>query len=126
SMYEICVQQMRDAIVAAQTGPAPKRRGNADPAWYRQDVWPAAGDDAWIAISLRDESEWEVLRLIVGSDDIGAWTSAQDAHELAASLQRAGIAAGALQDIEDVLERDEGLRARGALVTLEHAVLGAF
>lgn len=132
SMYEICVQQMRDAIVAAQTGPAPTRMGNADPAWprqdrwFRQDVWPTAGDDAWIAISLRDESEWEVLRLIAGSDDIGAWTATQDAHELAAALQRAGIAAGALQDIEEVLERDAGLRARNALVTLEHAMLGPF
>ena len=31
SMYEICVQQMRAAIEAAQHGEAPQRRGNADP-----------------------------------------------------------------------------------------------
>ena len=30
SMYEICVQQMSDAIVEAQVGPAPQRAGNAD------------------------------------------------------------------------------------------------
>ncbi|HEY0960875.1 MAG TPA: CoA transferase [Pseudomonadales bacterium] len=132
SMYEICVQQMMDAIVAAQEGPAPKRMGNADPAWgrqdawHRQDVWPAAGNDAWIAISLRDAAQWQLLTVLAGSDDIAAWTATQDAHELAAALQTAGIAAAALQDIEDVLERDEGIRARGALVTLEHAVLGPF
>jgi crotonobetainyl-CoA:carnitine CoA-transferase CaiB-like acyl-CoA transferase len=126
SMYEICVQQMADAINAAQTGPAPQRQGNADAAWFHQDVWPTAGIDAWIAISIRDAEQWELLRALAGSDDIAAWTSPQDAHALAALLQEHGIAAGALQDIEDVLEPDAGLRARGALVTLEHAVLGSF
>jgi crotonobetainyl-CoA:carnitine CoA-transferase CaiB-like acyl-CoA transferase len=126
SMYEICVQQMADAINAAQTGPAPKRQGNADPAWYHQDVWPTSGTDAWIAISVRDATQWDQLRALAGGDNIAAWTSAQDAHTLAATLQQQGIAAGALQDIEDVLERDAGLRARGALVALEHAVLGTF
>jgi crotonobetainyl-CoA:carnitine CoA-transferase CaiB-like acyl-CoA transferase len=126
SMYEICVQQMLDAIVAAQHGPAPQRQGNADPRWFRQDVWPAAGTDRWIAISLRDAAQWQTLQSFAGGDDIGAWTATQDEHALTAQLQSLGIAAGAVQDIEDALERDAGLRARGALVMLEHPLLGAF
>ncbi len=43
-----------------------------------------------------------------------------------ALLQSSGIAAGAVQDIEDALEHDAGLQARGALVTLQHALLGPF
>jgi crotonobetainyl-CoA:carnitine CoA-transferase CaiB-like acyl-CoA transferase len=126
SMYEICVQQMSDAIVAAQRGPAPQRQGNADPHWYRQDVWPTAGTDRWIAISLRDEQQWQVLRKLAGGDDIGAWTATQDEHALTTLLQSSGIAAGAVQDIEDALEHDAGLWARGTLAILEHPLLGAF
>ena len=32
SMYEICVQQMRDFLVMAKAGQVPHRMGNADPA----------------------------------------------------------------------------------------------
>src|SRR5690606_14370430 len=32
SMYEVCVQQMRDALLRSQTGERPERNGNADPA----------------------------------------------------------------------------------------------
>ncbi len=126
SMYEICVQQMLEAVLAAQRGPAPQRQGNADPQWYRQDVWPTAGVDRWIAISVRDATQWQTLCALAGSEDIGAWTVTQDERALMALLQRSGIAAGALHDIEDALEHDAGLQARGALVTLEHPLLGAF
>jgi crotonobetainyl-CoA:carnitine CoA-transferase CaiB-like acyl-CoA transferase len=126
SMYEICVQQMHAAIRAAQTGALPQRRGNADPAWYRQDVWPCAGDDRWIAISVRDAAQWQHLCELAGGTDISAWTAAQEDHAVMALLQAAGIAAGVVQDIEDLMERDSILRERGALVTLDHAVLGAF
>jgi crotonobetainyl-CoA:carnitine CoA-transferase CaiB-like acyl-CoA transferase len=126
SMYEICVQQMSDAIVAAQRGAAPQRQGNADARWFHQDVWPCAGDDRWIAISIRDAAQWQTLRTLAGSDDIAAWTSRQDEQVLMALLQSSGIAAGAAQDIEDALEHDAGLEARGALVALAHPLLGTF
>jgi crotonobetainyl-CoA:carnitine CoA-transferase CaiB-like acyl-CoA transferase len=41
-------------------------------------------------------------------------------------LQEAGIAAGVVQDIEDLLEHDAALLARGALVDLPHPKLGPF
>src|SRR5690606_3364667 len=77
SMYEICVQQMHDAIVASQHGLRPHRSGNADPRWYRQDVWPTSGDDRWIAISLRDVDQWQVLCRLAGGENIAAWTQTQ-------------------------------------------------
>ena len=42
------------------------------------------------------------------------------------ALQSAGIAAGVVQDIEDLMERDSQLAFRGALVTLAHPLLGPF
>src|SRR5690606_31121709 len=76
--------------------------------------------------SLQDETQWQSLCALAGGEDIAAWTGQQDAHELMAQLQARDIAAGAVQDIEDLMEHDETLRARGALVTLQHPVLGPF
>lgn len=126
SMYEICVQQMRAAIIDAQTGPAPQRTGNADAAIYRQDVYPAAGEDRWIAISAASAGEWDRLVALAGTDDIAAWTRGQDDHDLAARLQAEGIAAAPVQDIQDLFERDPEIARRGALVTLDHPHLGPF
>jgi crotonobetainyl-CoA:carnitine CoA-transferase CaiB-like acyl-CoA transferase len=126
AMYEICVQQMAPAIRAAQAGPAPQRAGNADPAVALQDVYPARGDDRWVAISAFDEVDLARLHDLAGGRPLEEWTREHDEHALVAALQRAGIAAGVVQDIEDLLERDPMLRERGALVELPHPKLGRF
>jgi crotonobetainyl-CoA:carnitine CoA-transferase CaiB-like acyl-CoA transferase len=126
SMYEICVQQMADAVRAAQTAVPPVRQGNADPRVFRQGVFPAAGSDRWIAISVDDEAGWQKLCAFAGTPDIAAWTAGQDDQALAARLQAEGIAAGVVQDIEDLMQRDPALLARGALASIEHARLGRF
>ena len=125
SMYEICVQQMREFVAAAKAGGRPQRLGNSDPGAFFQDVFPAAGEDRWVAISLANENEREKLLAITGPD-IAAWTSARDDKAIAEQLQAAGIAAGALQDCEDLMEHDPQIAERDALVMLDHAVLGSF
>ena len=125
SMYEICVQQMRDYLAMAKAGERPQRTGNADPAVFFQDVFPAAGEDRWVAISAFSAEEKDRLLAITGPD-IAAWTASRQDHAIAEELQAAGIAAGALQDSEDLMDRDPQIAARDALVTLDHAVLGPF
>ena len=125
SMYEICVQQMRPYLAAAKAGEKPQRAGNADPAVFFQDVFPAAGDDRWVAISLSNEAELAQLKALTGAE-IAAWTAAREDHEIVAELQRIGLAAGVVQDCEDMIERDPQLATRGALVTLDHPLLGPF
>ena len=126
AMYEICVQQMAPAIRAAQRGQAPRRMGNADPGVLHQDVYPACGVDRWVAVSLYDEADRAKLAALAGDRPIEEWTAERDEFELVAELQRAGIAAGVVQDIEDLIENDEPLQARGALVELPHPRLGTF
>ena len=41
-------------------------------------------------------------------------------------LQAAGIAAGVVQDIEQLIDRDPQIATRHALMNLEHPLLGAF
>ena len=126
SMYEICVQQMRAAIEAAQQGEAPQRRGNADPAVHHQDVYPAKGEDRWVAITLFTADDAARVAKLCDGQPLAEWTRTREDHALVAELQQAGIAAGVLQDIEDLLERDPTLSSRGALVPLPHPRLGPF
>jgi len=125
SMYEICVQQMRSFIAAAKAGEHPQRLGNSDPSVLSQDVFRTAGDDRWVAISLLSEADREKLLSITGPD-IAAWTAEREDRAIAQLLQDHGIAAGALQDCEDLLEHDPQIAEREALVTLDHPVLGPF
>jgi crotonobetainyl-CoA:carnitine CoA-transferase CaiB-like acyl-CoA transferase len=125
SMYEICVQQMRPFLAEAAAGGHPRRRGNADRAILSQDVYPALGEDRWVAISLADEEERRRLEAITGPD-VAAWTSVREDHAIMAELQSAGIAAAVVQDAEDMIERDPQLAGRSALVELDHPILGPF
>lgn len=126
SMYEICVQQMFEAILDTQTGVPPSRVGNYSPGAFWQAVLPAAGADRWVAVTIADRLEWQRLLGLAGTEDLGAWSAGIPAHVLADMLQAQGIAAGVVQDIEELVERDAGLRARGALMELDHARLGRF
>lgn len=125
SMYEICVQQMREFLAAAKLGERPQRLGNQDPSVFFQDVFPAQGEDRWVAISAFSKEEHERLLAITGPD-IAAWTRRRSDIAAAELLQNAGIAAGALQDCEDLIEADPQLASRNALVELDHPVLGSF
>jgi crotonobetainyl-CoA:carnitine CoA-transferase CaiB-like acyl-CoA transferase len=136
SMYEICVQQTYDAILQAQTGERPWRTGNRDAGVFHQGVYPVLGEDRWIAISCATPGQWQRLVEIAGIHDssdpavrdtrLVVWTTSKRAPELAKQLQAAGIAAGELQDMEDLLEHDPQLKTRAPLVTLEHPLLGPF
>ena len=136
SMYEICVQQMYDAILEAQLGKKMRRMGNQDPHFYHQGVYPALGKDRWVAISLKTEEIWQRLRSLSSlpraetaserDNIISAWTCDKPEKIIIAQLQQAGIAAGAVQDIEDVLESDPQIAARLPLCPLDHQLLGNF
>lgn len=136
SMYEICVQQMHDAILQAQTQTRPGRMGNADPQLFHQGVYPVQGEDRWIAISLPTVDDWQMLRGLAALPEVrdaaardaalASWSRDQPGPALAARLQQAGIAAGVVQDIEDLMQFDPQIAARGSLVELDHAALGRF
>nr|WP_240950056.1 CoA transferase [Novosphingobium sp. ERN07] len=125
SMYEICVQQMRDYLAQAKRGERPQRMGNGDARVFCQDVLPAAGDDRWVAISCPTQADHAKLLALRGPD-IAAWTAVREDHAIAAELQSHGIACEVVQDCEDMIDRDAQLIGRGALVTLDHPLLGPF
>lgn len=137
SMYEICVQQMREPLAAAARGERPARSGNRDAGVFHQGVYRAAGEDRWLAVTLRDAGEWSRLCATFGLDAgatdadardavLTAWSESRIAAEAAEALQAEGFAAGEVQDVEDLVDRDPQIAARGALVPVDHALLGRF
>lgn len=101
--------------------------------------YPCQGNDQWVAISVCDQNEYETLGALIGvapepdasashsADDveraIGAWTAERSKEDSARELQRQGIAAAPLLDIEDRFLSDH-FRERGIYVEQRHPVLG--
>ncbi len=103
-------------------------------------VVPCAGDDRWIAISCRDDAEWQALAAFMGhpawandprfatpegraaaEDEIerhlAAFTRDRDQTELFHALQAAGVTAGPVMDARDAAT-DPHLAAAGAWIRL--------
>jgi crotonobetainyl-CoA:carnitine CoA-transferase CaiB-like acyl-CoA transferase len=132
-MYELCVQQMRAAYVNAGSGAA--RLGNADAGVFHQGVYAAEGADRWIAITFHTVQEWArfaELHGMTGPDAptrdaaLADWCAPQRDAEAVEVLQRLGIAAATVQDMEDLVERDPLIEERHTLLPLVHPVLGIF
>ena len=110
--------------------------------------FPAAGDDRWVALAIHDDLDWSRLRAELGNPEwaanptlatmagrlhqtdelercLGAWTKEQRAEELVERLQRAGLDAAVVEDMQD-LKADEQLAHRGHFRKLEHPVLGEY
>jgi crotonobetainyl-CoA:carnitine CoA-transferase CaiB-like acyl-CoA transferase len=135
SMYEICVQQMYQAIEQAQTAERPRRSGNTAADQFHQNLYPVAGQDRWIAISCATRRQWTQLLALAAIEAVdrdaadaalARWTAPQAGSALMSSLQSQGIAAGVVQDAEDLIDKDPQLKFRGSLTPLDHPLLGAF
>lgn len=153
SMAEAISLLIGHTVVAAGLGDVPPRLGNRDRDFAPQGVYTATGDDEWIAITVKNEGQWQALIRAVSGDSrelagrlaspdfesaaarhrnhepldalLAEWTSPRDKHELASRLQEAGIAAHAVVRSRDPLF-DEHLRERGLFqhVTHEKPILG--
>ena len=96
----------------------------------------ADDDDRWVAIGVHSESEWRRFVGALGSPDwasdakfrtlylrirnreeldahIARWTATMSAEDAMVTLQRAGIAAGVVENGIDICTRDPQLQARG-------------
>jgi crotonobetainyl-CoA:carnitine CoA-transferase CaiB-like acyl-CoA transferase len=93
-------------------------------------------DDRWVAISVRTGPEWRRFVVAIGSPDwasdakfrtlylrmqnsaeldanVSRWTAERSAEDAMATLQRAGIAAGVVENGVDLCARDPQLKERG-------------
>ena len=136
---ETMAAQIGEAFVAASLrGEEPVHRGNRSPRYAPQGVYRCAGDDQWIAISVRSDEEWRALAGVIGASELSpltyeerrakhddldarieAWTSQQDPQAAMEALQAAGVPAGRVLNTRDIHD-DPHLTQRGFWVRLPH------
>jgi crotonobetainyl-CoA:carnitine CoA-transferase CaiB-like acyl-CoA transferase len=127
------------------TGRMPERIGNRSEWYAPQGVYRCQGDDNWLAITVRNDYEWEAFCHAVGHPEwetgrfgdvlsrfenhdeldelITSWTQEQDQIEAMHVLQSAGVIAGAVLNPKQVL-LDPHLRARGAFDVIDQPNVG--
>jgi crotonobetainyl-CoA:carnitine CoA-transferase CaiB-like acyl-CoA transferase len=109
-------------------GPSANRDANACP----HGVYPARGEDEWLALAIEEERGWTELCALMDRPElaedprfvhhgarktnedeldaiVSAWTSRHDRWELAEQLQASGIAAAPVENLQDTYERDPQL-----------------
>jgi len=57
---------------------------------------------------------------------VSEWTVQHSAEDVMKMLQAAGVPAGIVQTMEDVVDRDPHLKAREFLIPMKHPVIGVF
>ncbi|MFI5507635.1 CaiB/BaiF CoA transferase family protein [Mycobacterium sp. NPDC051804] len=127
------------------TGRVPEREGNRHRI-YAQGVYPAAGEDEWVAISVRADEDWAATIDVIGRPDLvddprfgtaearlvnhdaldevlRGWTATQGPDEAADALRRRGVPAERLLTGDRMYDVDQ-LDARGFYEELEHPLSG--
>lgn len=112
------------------------------------DPDPQVGDDAWVAVAVATDDQWQALCRTVDAADLAAdpclatvagrladaaridvrleaWTRERDPWQAMDALQAAGVPAGAVQRSRDLAERDPQLAHRGMRPRVEHPLLGS-
>ncbi len=120
---------------------------NEVPGALLSGVFACRGSDAWVAIELEDEADWETMCDCLERDDlrlgdlgtgdgapadavealreaVSAWVRPLTPFQVTHMLQSAGLAVAPVQDSED-LWRDAQHRSRGAFVDVWHPDIGS-
>lgn len=116
------------------TGRIHQPEGNRAPDFAPHGAYPCLGSDRWCAIAVRTDEEWQALCEAMARPDLAAdprfvtlearksnedaldaliseWTRGREAWDLTHQLQAAGVMAGVVEDLEDMLVRDPRLGA---------------
>jgi benzylsuccinate CoA-transferase BbsF subunit len=127
-------------------GRDPEPIGNGTTYTAPHGCYRCAGDDSWCVIAVYTEEEWRRFCEVMGGPPwtrdpefstglsrirhrakldrlVEDWTVRHDACEVMEQLQRAGVAAGVVQDAAQLVN-DPHLKARGFIAQTEHPEMG--
>ena len=116
------------------------------PAMAPHGIYPAAGDDSWVAIACRSDEDWKLLAKAIGEpwaqdarfaafdarmanrDELdrllAAWTRKFERKQVEDLLMAAGVPASQVSMPEDRIENDPRTSRWGLWPTVQHDVLG--
>jgi benzylsuccinate CoA-transferase BbsF subunit len=125
-----------------------KPNSNLDntPAMAPHGVYPAAGDDSWVAIACRDDDDWSRLADTIDEDwardaslatlagrverrddlerRVGEWTSQLERKKVEDVLREAGVPAAQVSMPEDRIDNDPRTSRWGLWPTVQHDEVG--
>ncbi len=133
----------RVMVEFAATGREPSRLGNGEVGRAPYGCFPCEGDDRWVVLCVEDDADWPRLRELLGDPEwardpryaeaagrvgdqeaiesrIAEWTSTRNDYAIVERARSLGLAAGVVQNTEDMLRRDPQLEARGFFETIPH------
>jgi crotonobetainyl-CoA:carnitine CoA-transferase CaiB-like acyl-CoA transferase len=136
---EIALESVAPGSITAGRGAAPSDAPSG--------VYPAAGDDEWVVITVRGDADFAALAGVLGQPGLAAvpgyataagraaareqldavtaaWTSQRAPGDAAAALQAAGVPAGPMLRIPEHVT-DPHLTARRFLIPTVHPLIGA-
>ncbi|MFQ5614149.1 MAG: CaiB/BaiF CoA transferase family protein, partial [Anaerolineae bacterium] len=149
SQYEAGLQFIIPALLDLQAnGHVPGPQANRDPQAAPHGVYPCRGDDAWCAIAVFDEAQWQALCRVAGHPDwaedprfatlearqaheddldrrVGEWTAGLTPGQVMEQLQAAGVPAGKVQTVGDLFSCPQ-LAHRRQWPALEHPALDRY
>ena len=147
SQAEAAIHLLAPAILDYElNGEALQRRGNRDDDMCPHGVFPADGEDRWVAIACQDDSAWHQLCEVMSFDDLAAdqelktasgrkkreddleasvvaWTSQQDDQFIQDKLISAGVAAYVVQDGAQCMADPQNI-SRGHFIKTEQTSAG--
>ena len=130
-------------IDLAETGETPSPSANSHPTWSPHGCFRCKGDDKWIAVSVTSDQEWRSLLKSIGRADllederfsnlearvrnrsaaeqiVESWTSQRDPVSAMSALQSAGVPAGAVMSMAEVLDNPH-YGERGFFVDVDYS-----
>jgi len=149
SQFEVSLQLLLPALINYSiNGSEEKLKGNSCDYAAPHGAFRCKGDDRWCVISVFNDLEWQAFCSVIGKPDwskepefsnlrgrkeneaqlnslIEQWTMQHEAEEVMRLLQKAGVAAGVVQNAKDLYD-DIQLKERECFWIANHKELGKF
>ena len=147
AMGEVVTTMIPEAIMEyTMNGRQLPPRGNRDDLMAPHGVYPCRGEDRWVAIAVSGDGDWAAMSQAMGCPDwardhrfadatgrrqhhseldefIAEWTRQHTPYEVMHTLQEAGVAAGPVMGVTDLMA-DPHLKERGFVVEVDHLEVG--
>ena len=144
AMYQAGASFVGEGLLAySLNGERTRRIGNRHPSMAPHGCYPCRGNDQWVTIAVRDDTDWAEFCRAIDSADladdgrfatvsqrvahpdeldgiVSGWTRTRASYEVMETLQAAGIPAGPMLTAGQVLS-DPQFRQRGFFEKVEHA-----
>lgn len=147
SQMEVGAAPLAEAMLDFQfSGQAPQPAGNGHRRHCPHGIFPCAGDDSWVAISIEDDGQWPALCMAIGEGDwahradlagqagrmsaraeiearLAEWTAGRSRESVLAELVPLGVPATPVLSVEEQFD-DAHYAARGVRQAVSHPIMG--